>query len=252
MLWIVVLEKTLKSPLNCKEIKLVNPKGNQSWIFIGRTDAKAEAPILRPPDVKNWLLRKDPDAGKDWGWEEKGVHRKWDGWMASLTQWAWVWASPGVGDGQGGLACCSPWSQRVGHDWVNWTDMYNSTFLHFPFQMRKSSKVNPNKTFYQLPFVWGSGTCSQTQMDVCLPLTVECLQFLPGGSEAQWDGGRQRRAREANIPRSQGRASRATDAQSPQSGFDLSDFLTKLSPPLQFTLISSLSFTLFLSLLFSG
>ena len=69
--WTVVLDKTLESPMNCKEIKPVNPKGNQSWIFIGRTDADAEAPILRPPDVKNWLIGKDPDAGKDWRQEEK-------------------------------------------------------------------------------------------------------------------------------------------------------------------------------------
>ena len=71
--WTVVLDKTLESPMNCKEIKPVNPKGNQSWIFIGRTDAEAEAPILRPPDVKNWLIGKDPDAGKDWRQEEKGM-----------------------------------------------------------------------------------------------------------------------------------------------------------------------------------
>ena len=71
--WTVVLEKTLKSPLDCKETKPVHPKGNQSWIVIGRTDAEAETPILRPPDVKNWLTGKDPDAGKDWRWEEKGT-----------------------------------------------------------------------------------------------------------------------------------------------------------------------------------
>ena len=71
--WTVVLEKTLESPLDCKEIQPVHPKGNQSWIFIGRTDAEAEAPILWPPDVKNWLIGKDPDAGKDWRWEEKGT-----------------------------------------------------------------------------------------------------------------------------------------------------------------------------------
>ena len=70
---IVVLEKTLESPLHCKEIKPVNPKGNQSWIFIGRIDAEAEAPTLWPPDAKSWLIGKDPDAGKDWGQEEKGV-----------------------------------------------------------------------------------------------------------------------------------------------------------------------------------
>ena len=71
--WTVVLEKTLESPLDCKEIQPVNPKGNQSWIFIGRTDAEAEAPILWPPDAKNWLTGKDPDAGKDWKPEEKGT-----------------------------------------------------------------------------------------------------------------------------------------------------------------------------------
>ena len=71
--WTVVLEKTLESPLDGKEVKLVSPKGNQSWIFIGRTDDKAETPILWPPDVKSWFIWKDPDAGKDWRWEEKGA-----------------------------------------------------------------------------------------------------------------------------------------------------------------------------------
>ena len=91
-LWTVVLEKTLESPLDCKEIQAVNPKGNQSWIFIGRTDVEAETPILWPPDAKNWLIWKDPDSGKDWRQEEKGT-RGWHGWMASLTQWTWVWVS---------------------------------------------------------------------------------------------------------------------------------------------------------------
>ena len=88
--WIVVLEKTIESPLDFKEIQPVHPKGNQSWVFIGRTDA--EAPILWPPDAKSWLIWKDPDAGKDWRQEEKGTTR-WDGWMASPIQWTWVWAS---------------------------------------------------------------------------------------------------------------------------------------------------------------
>ena len=103
--WIVVLEKTLKSPLNCKEIKPVNPKGNQSWIFIGRTDA--EAPILWPPDAKSWLIRKDADAGKDWRREEKEI-TGWGERMASLTQWTWVWVSLGDGEGYESLVCCSP------------------------------------------------------------------------------------------------------------------------------------------------
>ena len=88
--WTVVLEKTFESPLDCKEIKPVSPKGNQSWIFIRRTYAEAEAPILWPPNGKNWLLRKDPDAGKIEGLRRRG-NRGWDDWMASPTWWAWVW-----------------------------------------------------------------------------------------------------------------------------------------------------------------
>ena len=94
--WTVVLEKTLESPLDCKEIKPVHPKGNWSWIFIGRTDAEAETPIHWPPDAKNWLIRKDPDAGKDWRQEKKGTTEDE---MASPTQWTSVWANsrePGV------------------------------------------------------------------------------------------------------------------------------------------------------------
>ena len=109
--WVVVLEKTLKSPWDCKEIKPVNPKGNQPWLLIGRTDAEAEASILWPPDVKSWLSGKDLDVGKDWGQEEKGA-RGWDGWMASLTQWTWVWANWEIVGGQGNLACCCPWGRK--------------------------------------------------------------------------------------------------------------------------------------------
>ena len=127
----MVLEKTLESPLDCKEIQPVNPKGNQSWIFIGKTDVEAETPILWPPDAKSWLIWKDPDAGKDKG-RRKGDDRGWDGWMASPTRWIWVWVDsrswwwtgrPGVLPFMG--------SQRVGHDWateLNWTDSY---FLSF-------------------------------------------------------------------------------------------------------------------------
>ena len=88
----MVLEKTFESPLDRKEIKPVNPKGNQSWIFIGRTDAEAEVPILWPPDVKNWLIGKDPVAGKDWRQEEKGMTENG---MASPTQWTWVCTNSG-------------------------------------------------------------------------------------------------------------------------------------------------------------
>ena len=90
----MVLEKTLESPLDSKETQSVHPKGNQPWIFIGRTDVEAETAILWSCDMKNWLIWKDPYAGKDWGWEEKGM-TGWDGWMASPTQWTWVWVSSG-------------------------------------------------------------------------------------------------------------------------------------------------------------
>ena len=93
--WTVVLEKTLENPLDCKEIQPVHPKGDQSWVFIGRTDVEAETPVLWPPDAKSWLIWKDPDAGKDWGQEEKGSIRGWDSWMASPTQWTWVWVNSG-------------------------------------------------------------------------------------------------------------------------------------------------------------
>ena len=125
--WTVVLEKTLESPLDCKEIQLVNPKGNQSWLFIGRTDAEAEAPILWPPDVKNWPIGKDPDAGKDWRQEEKGTtENEMVGWHHWLDGHEFEQAL-GVGDGQGSLVCFSPWvmkSQTWLSDWtvLDWTE----------------------------------------------------------------------------------------------------------------------------------
>ena len=128
--WSVVLEKSLENPLDCRETQPVHPIGNQSWIFIGRTDVEAETPILWPPDAKSWLIWKDPDREKDWRWEEKGDDRGLDGWMASPTQWTWVWVNsrswwwtgkPGV--------LQSMELQRVRHDWgteLNWTDHHTS------------------------------------------------------------------------------------------------------------------------------
>ena len=108
----MVLEKTLESPLDSKEIKLVNPKGNQSWMFIGKIDAEAETPILWLPDVKNWLTEKDPDAGKDWSREEKGTTEdEMAGWHHRLDGHEFEQA-PGDGDGQGSLVGCSPWSRK--------------------------------------------------------------------------------------------------------------------------------------------
>ena len=123
--WTVVLEKTLESLLDCKEIQQVHPKGDQSWVFIGRTDAEAETPILWPPHEKSWLIGKDPDAGRDWGHEEKrmtqdevaGCHHWLD---AHESGW-----TPGVGDGQGGLACCDSWGCKESDttEWLNWTEL---------------------------------------------------------------------------------------------------------------------------------
>ena len=120
----MVLEKTLESPLDCKEIQPVHPKGDQSWVLIGRTGAEAETPILWPPDAKSWLLRKDPDAGKDWGQEEKGTKEdEMVGWHHRLNGHE-IEQVLGVGDGQGSLACCSPWGCKESDmtEWLNWTE----------------------------------------------------------------------------------------------------------------------------------
>ena len=124
--WTMVLEKTLESSLDCKEIQPVNPKGNQSWIFIGKSDAEVETPILWSPDVKNWLIGKDPDAGKYWRQDKKGTSQdEMVGWHHGLDEHEFEKAS-GVGDRQGGLACCSPWGHKEldTTKWVDWTDVF--------------------------------------------------------------------------------------------------------------------------------
>ena len=134
--WTVVLEKTLESPLDCKDIQPAHPKGNQSWIFTGRTDAEAETPILWPPDAKNWLIWKDTDTEKDWRWEEKGTtkdemvgwHHRLDGHEFELTL--------RVGDGQGGMACCSPWGCKesdMTEDWTKTILILSSLIIFFCF-----------------------------------------------------------------------------------------------------------------------
>ena len=119
----MVLKKTLESLLDSKEIQPVHPKGDQFWVFIGRTDVEAETPILWPPDAKNWFIGKDPDAGQDWRQEEKGTtEAKMVGWLHWVDGREFEQA-PGVGDGQGSLVCCSPWGRRVRHNWateLNW------------------------------------------------------------------------------------------------------------------------------------
>ena len=123
--WTVVLEKTLESPLDSKEIQPVHPQGGQSWVFFGRNDAKAGTPVLWPPHVKSWLIGKDPDAGRDWGQEEKGTTEDE---MAGWHHWPNGRESertPGVGDGQGGLVCCDSWGCREldTTERLNWTEL---------------------------------------------------------------------------------------------------------------------------------
>ena len=115
--------RRLESPLDCKEIQPVHSKGDQAWVFIGRTDTKAETPVLWPPHVKSWLIGKDSEAGRDSGQEEKGTTEdEMAGWHHWLDAHEFRW-TPGVGDEQGGLECYSSWDHKVGHDWVNWTEL---------------------------------------------------------------------------------------------------------------------------------
>ena len=123
--WTVVLQKTLESALDCKEIQPVHPQGDQSWVFIGRTDVEAKTPILWPPDAKSWLIWKDPNAGKDWGREEKGMTKnEMVGWHHWLNGHGFGWTL-GVGDGQGGLACCGSWGHKESDttERLNWTKL---------------------------------------------------------------------------------------------------------------------------------
>ena len=131
--WTVVLEKTLMSSLDCKEVKPVNPKWNQSWIFIGRTDTEAEAPILWPSDGKSWLIRKDHDAGKDWGQKGKGTTEdaviEWHHWLNGHE----FGQTLGDSEGQRSLACCSPWDPKELDRISDWTTTSRSTPSHLPW-----------------------------------------------------------------------------------------------------------------------
>ena len=139
--WTVMLEKTLESPLDCKEIQPVHPKGDQSWVFIGRTDVEAETPILWPPIAKNWLIGKDLDAGKNWRQEEKGTAEKetvgWHHWLNGHE----FEQAPSVSDGQGSLACCSPWGHKEldTTEQLNWTEWENRLWMLLMGEWGKTS-----------------------------------------------------------------------------------------------------------------
>ena len=152
--WPAVLGTTLESPLDCKEIQPVHPKGNQSWIFTGRTDAEAETPLLWPPDANNWLIGKDPDAGKDWG-QGARHDRGWDGWMASLIQWTWVWS----------LACCSPWGREESDttEWLNWTSSHTGLLFIWmehaqPFPLALAPSSSWSNHFSACSVAWSCPT----------------------------------------------------------------------------------------------
>ena len=137
-----MLGKTLESPLDCKEIQPVHPKGDQSWVFFGRTDAKAETPILQPPHAKSWLTGKDPGAGRDWGQEEKGMTEdEMAGWHHRLNGHEFEWI-PGVGDGQGGLVCCDSWGHRVRHDWATELNWKTNGRINLTIAVSRGSKKN--------------------------------------------------------------------------------------------------------------
>ena len=125
-----MLEKTLESPLDCKEIQPVHSKGDQSWVFFGKTDTKAETPILWTPHAKSWLIGKDSDAGRDWGQEEKGMTEdEITGWHHWLDGHEFGW-TPRLGDGQGGLACCNSWGRKESDmtEGLNWTELMESSW----------------------------------------------------------------------------------------------------------------------------
>ena len=140
--------KTLESPLDCQEIQQVHPKGDQSWVFIGRTEVEAETPILWPFDVKSWLIWKDPDAGKDWGQEEEGMtENEMVGWHHRLDGHEFEWTL-GDGDGQGGLTCCDSWGHKELEttEWLNWTmEKESSEITDFPGKTASGNVYN---------FVW--------------------------------------------------------------------------------------------------
>ena len=176
--WTVVLAKTLESPLDCKEIQPVHSKGDESWVFFGRNDAKAETPVLWPPHAKNWLIGKDSDAGRDWGKEEKGMTEdEMAGWHHWLDERESEW-TPGVGDGQGGLVCCDSWGLKESDATeLNWNTDFklNSClvvcdyFLLHPIQVYLEKEMATHSSIVACRIPWTDATAqgvakSQTRL----------------------------------------------------------------------------------------
>ena len=168
--WTVVLEKTLEGPFDCKEIRPVHPKGDQSWVFIGRTDAKAETAILWAPHAKSWLTGKDPDAGRDLGQEKKGTTEdEITGWHHRLNEHEFEW-TPGIGDGQGGLACCD--SCRKESDTTEWL---NSTELIVSFAVQKPLILIRSHLF---TFAFNSVNLGGGSEDLALIYVIKCSAYV--------------------------------------------------------------------------
>ena len=185
----MVLEKTLEGPLDCKEIQPVHPKGNQSWIFIGRTDAEAETPILWPSDAKNWLIVKDPDAGKVWAQEEKGTTEdEMVGWHQLLNGHGFGWTL-GVGDGQGGLACCGPWGRKESDttEWLNWTELILLCIYIYTYLYRYIYTLMWSHMHVYTQMVWKSWVHTDTaNLEHTLFITTQslsCTSAIAGGKK---------------------------------------------------------------------
>ena len=171
-----MLEKTFERPLDCKEIKPINPKGNQSWIFVGQTDA--EASILWSPDVKSWLIGKYPNAGKDWGQEEKGTtENEMVGWHHWLNGHGFGW-TPRVGDGQGGLVCWGSWGRKELDmtEQLNWTELMRPHAMIFIFWMLS---FKPTFSLSSFTFIKRLFSSSLSALRVVSSAYLRLLIFLP-------------------------------------------------------------------------
>ena len=194
--WTVVLEKTLESPLDCKEIQPVHPQGDQSWVFIGRTDVEAETLILWPPDAKSWFIGKDPDAGKDWGQEEKGTTEdEMVGWHHQLNGHRFGWTL-GVSDGQGGLVCCCLWGYKEldTTEWLNWTeDQISFVYLNKAFHLIAAENTlfsSACGTFFRIDHMKMKMLFIQLWPTLCNTMIVACetLWSMEFSRQEYWTG----------------------------------------------------------------
>ena len=154
--WTVLLEQTLESPLDCMEIQPVHPKGDESWVFFWRNDAKAETPVLWPPHAKSWLIGKDSDAGKDCGQEEKGMTEdEMAGWYHWLDGRESEWTL-GVGDGQGGLACCYSWGRKESDttEWLKWLNIHYLPIFMFVLNICPHQPVCKSWLYVNVCFIY--------------------------------------------------------------------------------------------------